>query len=152
MKFARLMLPVAIATSLFIGFSGSVFAASKIAQPHSDLGMDVATAPELNVPNMTLDAAKPVGVKVAGRRGRRAVGAIIALGAAAVIANEISRSNRRRYNRYSRPKFRAYNNNYAYNSRRHRRAERFRRCDRWLRRCDRGIRRACRNFNRRCDF
>ncbi len=157
MNFSKKIMSVAVATSFFMGLSGAAFAASKMSQPHSDVVTDISKAPVLNVPGMDLEASEPVGVKVAGRRGRRAFGALIALGAAAIIANEINRSHRRRshhrrhvhtrhcrHNRGFRNQYSAYQGPYSGNT--------FRRCDKLLRRCDRGIRRACRKFYRQCDF
>ncbi len=135
MNFSKYLMSAIAVTSFLMGAISPSFAASKMAQPHSDVTLDIAKAPELNVPGMEMMAEKPVGVKVA-RRGRRVVGAIIALGAAAIIANEVRRSERRR--RYRRHHYR--------------RPSRFRRCDRLLRRCDNGYRRACRRFYRHCDF
>ena len=154
MIFSKRIMSVAVVASVFMGVSSVAFAASKMSQPHSDVAVNISKAPALNVPGMELEAREPMGVKVAGhRRGRRVFGAILALGAAAIIANEINRSRRRRHHhvhtRHCRHN-RGYGNQYSvYQSSR---GDTFRRCDRLLRRCDRGVRRACRKFYRQCDF
>lgn len=147
MKFSKLILSAFMATSIVTVFSTASFAAGKMAQPHSDLKLELSKAPTLNLPLSPLQVQEPTSIKVAGRgarRARNAAGILFGLGAAAIIASEINRRHRGRayYGYYS-------DDSYGYVPRR---ARRFHRCDRWLRRCDRGVRRACRKFYRRCDF
>ena len=150
MKFSRLIVSVAVAASFLFAMTGHAVAARKTAQPHSDITMELSKPLSLLIPGrQAWHEDVPVTVRVAGRKGRRIIGGLLALGAAAIIANEINRSNRHRYhNKYNHTP----RNKFSSSSYDHRRHNRFDRCDRWLRRCDRGVKRACRKFYRRCDF
>ncbi len=132
MKFSKILLSVAVATSFLVGSLSGASAASKMSEPHSDLKMELSKAPALNVPGMVFEADEATTVKVAGRRGRRAFGLV----AGAIIAGAIASQYRggRVYRSY--PRRRYYGP---------------RRCHRLARKCDWGRRRACRKYYNHCE-